>query len=173
MRCRSSYQTQGEVEQSRAAVEQHGDQRGGGGEEQPHVPAHDHPQRLQDLGEDVPSLLPRSPEGARPSQRSPRSGEGVHDLVGQESRVGRGPRGPDASNLGCSLQPHREQSLNVLLQEGGHVLPVHDVIQPAVLPLQILLAAWASGVGHVLEGARKARIQVCWRVGGGGVLALP
>lgn len=46
-----SYQTQGEVEQSRATVEQDGDQRGGGGEEQPHVSAHDHPQRLQDLGE--------------------------------------------------------------------------------------------------------------------------
>lgn len=48
-----SHQTQGEVEQSRAAVEQDGDERGGGGEEQPHVSAHDHPQRLQDLGEDI------------------------------------------------------------------------------------------------------------------------
>lgn len=48
-----SYQTQGEVEQSRAAVEQDGDQRGGGGEEEPHVSAHHHPQRLQDLEEDA------------------------------------------------------------------------------------------------------------------------
>lgn len=34
-------------------MEQDGDERGGGGEEQPHVPAHHHPQRLQDLAEDV------------------------------------------------------------------------------------------------------------------------
>lgn len=71
-----SYQTQGEVEQSRAAVEQDGEERGGGGEEQPHVSAHDHPQRLQDLGEDVFSLLEvkgaetQVPEGHNPARSS-------------------------------------------------------------------------------------------------------
>lgn len=74
-----SYQTQGEVEQSRAAVEQDGEERGGGGEEQPHVSAHDHPQRLQDLGEDVFSLLEGNegkgaetqvPEGHNPARSS-------------------------------------------------------------------------------------------------------
>lgn len=55
-----SYQTQGEVEQSRAAVEQDGDERGGGGEEEPHVSAHDHPQRLQDLDDDNIFLITSS-----------------------------------------------------------------------------------------------------------------
>lgn len=63
-----SYQTQGEVEQSRAAVEQDGDERGGGGEEQPHVSAHDHPQRLQDLEQHSLSLL--SVKGAESQQSS-------------------------------------------------------------------------------------------------------
>lgn len=44
-----SYQTQSKVEQSRAAVEQDGDERGGGGEQEAHISTHDHPQRLQDL----------------------------------------------------------------------------------------------------------------------------
>ena len=39
----ASYQTQGKVEQSRAAVEQDGDKRGRGGKEEAHVPAHYHP----------------------------------------------------------------------------------------------------------------------------------
>lgn len=73
-------------------------------------------------------------------------------------------------------RPHREQSLNVLLQEGGHVLPVHDVVQPAVLPLHHLLATRASGVGHVLEGAlMHCEFDTCRQIRprGGGVLALP
>ena len=44
-----SYQTEGKVEQSRAAVEQDSEESGRGGEEEADVPAHDHPQRLQDL----------------------------------------------------------------------------------------------------------------------------
>lgn len=73
------------------------------------------------------------------------------------------------------LQPHREQSLNVLLQEGGHVFPVHHVVQPAVLPLHGLLAAWASGVGHILEVAFKTQSDTYSRcvLAGVGVLALP
>lgn len=43
------YQTQCKVEQSSAAVEQDGDQGGGCREEEAHVPAHHHPQRLQNL----------------------------------------------------------------------------------------------------------------------------
>lgn len=43
------YQAQCKVEQRGAAVEQDGEQRGGGGDEQTHVPAHHHPQRLQNL----------------------------------------------------------------------------------------------------------------------------
>lgn len=77
-----------------------------------------------------------------------------------------------AKKTRVQLRPHREQSLNVLLQERGHVLPVHDVVQPAGLPLQGLVAAWASGVGHVLEGALKTRYSRCV-LEGGGVLALP
>lgn len=46
---RVSYQTEGKVEQSRAAVEQDRYERGGGGEEEANVSAHHHPQRLQDL----------------------------------------------------------------------------------------------------------------------------
>lgn len=70
-----SYQTQGEVEQSRAAVEQDGDERGGGGEEEPHVSAHDRPQRLQDLDDDNIFLITSS----RLSKSSPpglKSGRG-------------------------------------------------------------------------------------------------
>lgn len=46
-----SYQTQCKVEQRRATVEQHGEQGSGGGDEEADVPAHHHPQRLQDLQE--------------------------------------------------------------------------------------------------------------------------
>lgn len=47
---------------------------------------------------------------------------------------------------------YRQQRLNVLLQEGGDVLPVQDVSQPAVLPLRChLVAGPTSGVGHVLR----------------------
>lgn len=47
---------------------------------------------------------------------------------------------------------YRQQCLNVVLQEGGDVLPVQDVPQPAVLPLhRHLVAAPTSAVGHVLQ----------------------
>lgn len=47
---------------------------------------------------------------------------------------------------------YRQQCLDVLLQEGGDVLPVQDVSQPAVLPLHChLVAAPTSAVGHVLQ----------------------
>lgn len=51
-----SYQTEGEVEQSRAAVEQDRHERGGGGEEEANVSAHHHPQRLQDLQSDMATV---------------------------------------------------------------------------------------------------------------------
>lgn len=44
-----SYQTQCKVEERRAAVEQDGEESGRGGDEEADVPAHYHPQRLQDL----------------------------------------------------------------------------------------------------------------------------
>lgn len=44
-----SYQTQDKVEQSRAAVEQDGEESGCGGDEEADVSTHYHPQRLQDL----------------------------------------------------------------------------------------------------------------------------
>lgn len=47
-----AYQTEGKVEQSRAAVEQDSNQSGRGGEEEAHVSTHDHPQGLQDLQSD-------------------------------------------------------------------------------------------------------------------------
>lgn len=54
------------------------------------------------------------------------------------------------------LKTHRQQSLNVLLQEGGDVIPVQDVSQPAVLPRSHhLVTSAASSVGGVLENARN------------------
>lgn len=104
-------------------------------------------------------------------------------LLGQKSWRGFGPRGLGFSTpiqyrclkTRIHLQPHRQQSLNVLLQERGHVLPVHDVVQPAVLPVHRLLAARASRVGHVLEGVLKTKSDTQGRcvLEGGGVLALP
>lgn len=44
-----SYQTQGKVEQSCAAVEQDGEESGRGGDEEADISAHYHPQRLQYL----------------------------------------------------------------------------------------------------------------------------
>lgn len=47
---------------------------------------------------------------------------------------------------------YRQQRLDVVLQEGGDVLPVKNVSQPAVLPLRChLVAAPTSSVGHVLQ----------------------
>lgn len=52
MSCHASYQTEGKVEQSRAAVEQDGEERGRRGDEEANVPTHYHPKRLQDLWND-------------------------------------------------------------------------------------------------------------------------
>lgn len=49
-------------------------------------------------------------------------------------------------------QTHRQQSLNILLQKGGDVLPVQYVDEPAVLSLSHqLMTTQASRVGRVLE----------------------
>lgn len=108
-------------------MEQDGGEGGGDGEEKAHVSAHYHPQRLQDL----------------PNRR----GTGTPDT-------------PLSSSGSTAVAPcswssaYRQQSLNIFLQEGGEVLPVQDVSQPAVLPLHHhLLATWASRLGHVLENA--------------------
>lgn len=58
---------------------------------------------------------------------------------------------------------YRQQRLNVLLQEGGDVLPVQDVSQPAVLPLRChLVAGPTSGVGHVLQQRQRFLITTQW-----------
>lgn len=94
-----SYQTQGEVEQSRAAVEQDGDQRGGGGEEQPHVSAHQHPQRLQDLQEDDSTSISGT---HRVLQGSSPAGFSILPARKQLSTLSWGVRTPPPGKLACS-----------------------------------------------------------------------
>lgn len=53
---RCTYQRQHEIEQSRPAVEEDGQQRRDSGEKQAHIPAHNNPQRLQDLREEKLNL---------------------------------------------------------------------------------------------------------------------
>lgn len=54
----TTYQTQCKVEQRGATVEQDSEQRRGGGDEETHVPAHHHPQRLQNLQKNHQSISP-------------------------------------------------------------------------------------------------------------------
>lgn len=44
-----TYQRQDKIEKGSPTVEEDGQESGDGGEKQAHVPAHDNPQRLQDL----------------------------------------------------------------------------------------------------------------------------
>jgi len=58
------------------------------------------------------------------------------------------------ADSGVNRRTHGQQSLNVLLQEGGDVLPLQDFSEPAVSSLgHHLLTAGPSRVGHVLENA--------------------
>lgn len=147
------YQTQCKVEQSGAAVEQDGDQGGGCGEEEAHVPAHHHPQRLQNLQNNDGKNSLRTSKYELPPWV-------LHKLVSPITHLQLALLMLHVNLKHAKSSPtlpactYRQQSLNVLLQEGGDVLPVQDVSQPAVLSMRRhLVAGPPSGVGHVLQHA--------------------